>query len=62
MTTEILFLRATQRGLCLSDFENMTIGMVVDIIITYNNEHLDEGEEEEEEDVRMATQADFDRW
>jgi len=38
----------------------MTIGMILDFIITYNNEHLDD--DEREDDVRMATQTDFDRF
>jgi len=36
----------------------MTIGMIMDFIITYNNEHLDD----DDEDARMATQADLDRF
>ena len=38
----------------------MTIGMITDYVITYNNEHF--SEEEDQEEVRMATQADFDRF
>lgn len=36
----------------------MTPGMIFGFIIAYNNEHLDEGEKEE--DVKPAAQADFD--
>ena len=50
--------RALERGLTLTDFENMTAGMTLDYIITYNNLNLDE--EEKEEQAREATQADFD--
>ncbi|MDF2591400.1 MAG: hypothetical protein K0S75_866 [Clostridia bacterium] len=53
-------LRAIERGLCLNDFENMTPGMIIGFIITYNNEHL--ADDEKEDDVRMATQSDFDRF
>jgi len=53
-------LRALERGLTLRDFEHLTLGMIIDFITTYNNERL--GDEEKEDSVRMATQADFDRW
>jgi hypothetical protein len=53
-------LRAIERGLCLNDFENMTPGMIIGYIVTYNNEHLDD--DEKEDDIRMATQSDFDRF
>lgn len=49
--------RALERGLSLSDFEVMTIGMIIDYIITYNNLNINEDEKNE---VREATQADFD--
>lgn len=52
-------LGAIERGLSLNDFENMTVGMITDYVITYNNERIDD---EDEESVRVATQADFDRW
>lgn len=38
----------------------MTVGMIIDFIVTYNNENLTE--EEKEEETRTATQDDFDRW
>ena len=53
-------LRAFERGLCLRDFDDMTVGMILDFIITYNNENLTE--EEKEEETRLAKQGDFDRW
>mgnify|MGYP000948422366 CR=1 FL=1 len=52
-------LRAFERGLSLQDFEVLTFGMIIGLIITYNNEHLSV---DEQDTVRMATQADFDRW
>lgn len=55
-----MILRALERGLTLRDFDDMTPGMIVDYIISYNNEHLDD--DEKEDDVRMATQADFNRF
>ena len=60
ITTEKIILRAVERGLSLSDFDEMTVGMIIDFIVTYNNENLTE--EEKEEEMRSATQADFDRW
>lgn len=56
----MLILRAIERGLSLADFEYLTLGMIIGFITTYNNERL--GEDEKEDSVRMATQADFDRW
>lgn len=57
---ELLILRALERGLSLRDFEWMTPGMIIDFIITYNNDRLDE--DELEDDVRQATQADYNRF
>lgn len=53
-------LRAIERGLALSDFENLTIGMIVGYITAYNNERLET--EQREDVVREATQSDFDRF
>jgi len=51
-------MRALERGLCLADFEIMTVGMIMGYIITCNNEHLDD--DEKEDSVRIAGQADYD--
>jgi len=51
-------LRALERGLTLHDFEDLTLGMITGFIIAYNNEHL--SEDELEDSVRIANQADFD--
>lgn len=51
-------LRALERGLCLADFEVLTIGMIMGYIVAYNNERL--GEDEIEDNVRQATQRDMD--
>lgn len=51
-------LRALERGLSLSDFDYMTVGMIIDFIVTYNNERI----EDQEEETRQATQDDFDRF
>jgi len=53
-------LRAIERGLTLRDFEDLTLGMILDYIITYNNDRL--ADDEKGDNIRMATQADFDRF
>lgn len=50
---------AIERGITLSDFENMTVGMIMDYVITFNNLN---SKDEEKETIRDATQADFDAW
>lgn len=50
-------LRSTERGLPISEWDNMTIGMILGFITAYNNEYLPN-----EEEIRMATQNDFDRF
>ncbi|MFU0834012.1 MAG: Asp-tRNA(Asn)/Glu-tRNA(Gln) amidotransferase GatCAB subunit C [Oscillospiraceae bacterium] len=56
----MLLVRAIERGLTLHDFNEMTIGMVLDYIITYNN--LNAHGTNEEEQIREATQEDFDKF
>ena len=53
-------LRAFERGLSLSAFELLTPGMIIDYIVTYNNTHLTD--EEKADEVRLATQSDFDQF
>ena len=60
LTTELIMLRALERGLTLRDFEDLTLGMILDFIITFNNEQL--ADDEKEDSVREATQEDFDRF
>lgn len=60
MTTELLLLRAIQRGLTVSDFEHLTIGMIFGYIVAHNNERLDE--DERDDIVHQAGQSDFDRF
>lgn len=54
----MLLVRANERGISLIDFERMTMGMILDYIITYNN--LNISEEDKEESIREANQNDFD--
>lgn len=53
-------LRSIERGLPLCEWENITIGMILDFKITYDNEHLED--DEKEDSVRMANQKDFDHF
>jgi len=65
MTTELLVVRALERGLTLRDFEILTPGMIFGYIITWNNANLDKEEIESAAKggkVHIATQADFDRF
>lgn len=50
--------RAIERGLSLDSFENMTVGMILDYVITYNNVNT----EDDENTVREASQKDFDNF
>ena len=50
-------LRAIERGLTLRDFEDLTVGMIVGFITTYNNEQASNDGQDE---IREAGQADFD--
>lgn len=60
MTTELLIVRSLERGILLKDFEDLTMGQIMDIIVTFNNLNLDKDEKEEE--IREATQSDFDNF
>lgn len=51
----MLMVGAFKRGISMSAFENMTVGMLFDYVITYNN--MEYGNEE---DAREATQEDMD--
>ncbi len=51
--------RALERGISLSDFNDLTIGMLTDYITTYNNIYNTESKEGE---ARAATQEDFDNF
>lgn len=48
---------AISRGLSLSDFNDLTIGQIVDYCITYN-----ESDQNQEEKVIKATQEDYDNF
>ncbi|QNO14921.1 hypothetical protein HYG86_09115 [Alkalicella caledoniensis] len=42
---------AIKRGLTLSDFENLTIGMIIGYITTYNGLDQEESREATQEDI-----------
>ena len=54
---------ALSRGLTLRDFDNLSVGQIVDYAIAYNkqNKPIDE-EFDDKETVRNATQDDIDRF
>lgn len=49
---------AITRGLNLKDFDNMTIGQIVDYCKTYNELN----KSPEEKDTKIASQKDFDKF
>lgn len=49
---------AISRGLTLKDFDNMTIGQIVDYCKTYN----DLNKSPEEKETKIASQKDFDKF
>ena len=58
-STEILINRAMSRGITIQDLEKMDIGMIIDYLITCQNEDI---EAEENKGNRYATQADIDNF
>lgn len=52
-------MRALERGLSISDFNEMTPGMIIGYITTYNDFN---SSEEKEEEAREATQSDYDNF
>lgn len=56
----MLIAAALSRGLNLSDLDSMTIGGVIDFVITYNNSQLEQ--KDKKDNIRMATQEDFNKF
>lgn len=50
-------IRASERGLTTADFNDFTVGMILDYITTYNNLHT-----ESDSDIEEATQSDYDNF
>ena len=61
LTTELLVVRALERGFSLKDFEGMTIGFLIGCIVTYNNVNF-ENDENKEDEIVEAGQEEFDQW
>lgn len=53
---------ALQRGLSLNDFNDMSIGALVDYVITYNNAYTTNEDGKSKGIVRKATQEDIDNF
>lgn len=53
---------ALQRGLSLNDFNDMSIGALVDYVITYNNTYATDEDGKNKGTVRKATQKDIDNF
>ena len=63
MTTETFLAFCYKCGLTNSDIEVMTIGNCLDYIETYIDMfYKDDGKKEQKENVRRATQKDFDNF
>jgi len=56
----MLLRRAIERGLTAADFENMTIGMILDYLTTCNNEDIEMENRKKRGATRYASQADYD--
>lgn len=61
MTTALFHLRCLEVGLPIRDLELLTIGMVIDIWTESLNDRAD-SKDGKDGNVRMATQADFNRF
>lgn len=56
----MLIAGALNRGLTLKDFNELTIGQIVEYCITYNEVNNTDDEEKEETTIKKATQEDWD--
>lgn len=57
--SETILRRAIERGLTAADFENMTLGMVVDYLTVCNNEDIEVQQRKKEAPKRYATADDI---
>lgn len=60
MTTESLMIHAIKRGLLLNDFNELSVGMILDYINQYDFLHLDK--DYTEKDIKKASQDEFDQF
>lgn len=56
MTTENLMVHAIKRGLLLTDFQEVSVGMILDYIERYDYLHVDK---EKQEEIKRARQDEF---
>lgn len=59
MSTEMLVVASTSRGITLADWDILTIGMIIDIIIEHDNLSVDP---DDDSVIRHATQDDMNRF
>ncbi len=57
MTTESLMVHELKRGLFIANFHELSIGIILDYINQYD--HLHNTAESEEENIRKASQIEF---
>lgn len=57
-----MLLACLRIGITINDFDNMAIGELVDILITFNNCNDEAYEQTNKTSIRQATQSDFDRF
>ncbi|RJX22323.1 MAG: hypothetical protein C4570_01365 [Ammonifex sp.] len=62
LTTETVMLRSLERGLTLRDFEMLTVGMIIDYIVAYNDANMPDSGQAEPVKARPASQQDYDRF
>ena len=58
MTTESLMIHAIERGLFIKDFQELSVGMILDYINQYDLLHMNK--DNWEKDIRKAGQNEFD--
>jgi hypothetical protein len=59
----MIIVKAAERGVTIRDWQDLTFGMILGVIIAYNNLHYDEEADLKDDTggrVRLATQEDFD--
>ncbi len=58
--TETILRRLIERGISISDMDEMTLGMALDYLVTCNNEDYEADRKRKNGTTRQATQADID--
>lgn len=60
MTTESLMVHAIKRGLLIADFQELSVGMILDYINQYDQLYSNHGDNEK--NIELAHQKDFDHF